>query len=46
MFPLPPPSFFSDFESSQNLADVQDELIEAIFEQITEDIFNRAFSDW
>ncbi len=39
-------SFFSDFESSQNLADVQDELIEAIFEQITEDIFNRAFSDW
>ena len=39
-------SFFSDFESSQNLADVQDELIETIFDQIAEDIFNKAFSDW
>ena len=39
-------SFFSDFESSKNLADVQDDLIKAIFDQITEDIFNRAFSNW
>ncbi len=39
-------SFFQDFESSQNLSDVQDALIDDIFEQITEDIFNRAFSNW
>lgn len=39
-------SFFQDFESSDNLADVQDTLIEDIFQQITEDIFNRAFSNW
>ena len=39
-------SFFQDFESSENLADVQDALIEDIFQQITEDIFNRAFSNW
>jgi hypothetical protein len=39
-------SFFQDFESSSNLADVQDALIDDIFEQITEDIFNRAFSNW
>lgn len=39
-------NFFQDFDSSQNLADLQNELIEVIFEQITEDIFNRAFSDW
>jgi len=39
-------SFFQDFESSQDLVSVQDELIETIFEQITEDIFNKAFTNW
>jgi hypothetical protein len=39
-------SFFSDFESNQDLTAVQDDLIELIFEQITEDIFNRAFTNW
>ncbi len=39
-------SFFQDFESSEDLASVQDELIKSIFEQITEDIFNKAFTNW
>ncbi len=39
-------SFFEDFESTQNLSDVQDELIEKIFDQITTDIFNKAFTNW
>lgn len=39
-------SFFEDFQADQNLADVEIQLIETIFEQITEDIFNRAFSNW
>ena len=39
-------SFFEDFESDQVLADIQDELIERIFDQITTDIFNRAFTNW
>jgi hypothetical protein len=39
-------SFFQDFPADQNLADVEVQLIEAIFEQITEDVFNRAFSNW
>jgi len=39
-------SFFEDYASDQNLLDIQDELIENITDQIVEDIFNRAFSDW
>lgn len=39
-------SFFQDFPSTQNLLDVQDELIEEIFEQLLEDIFNKAFTNW
>ena len=39
-------SFFEDFESYQVLADIQDELIERIFDQITTDVFNRAFTNW
>jgi len=39
-------SFFQDFESDQDLTEVQDELIEAIFDQITQDIFNKAFTNW
>jgi len=39
-------SFFEDFPADQNLADVELQLIETIFEQITEDVFNKAFSNW
>ena len=39
-------SFFADFSPDQNLLDVQDELIETIFDQILEDIFNKAFANW
>ncbi|MDX1476427.1 MAG: LPS assembly lipoprotein LptE [Saprospiraceae bacterium] len=39
-------SHFEDFPAQQNLLDVQDELIENIFEQILEDIFNKAFTNW
>lgn len=39
-------SFFSDFESTTDLSSVQDELIETIFAQILEDIFNKSFTNW
>ncbi len=39
-------TFFQDFEADQQLRDVQDELINAIFAQITRDVFNRAFTNW
>jgi len=38
--------FFEDYASTTNLLDVQEELIENITDQIVEDIFNKAFSDW
>lgn len=39
-------SFFEDYPSDENLLDLQDDLIENITDQIVEDIFNKAFSDW
>ena len=39
-------SFYLDYESTDNLLDIQDDLILQINEQLVEDIFNRAFSDW
>jgi hypothetical protein len=39
-------SHFLDFPSDQNLLDIQDELVEGIFDQIIEDIFNKAFTNW
>jgi hypothetical protein len=39
-------SQFADFPASQNLADVEDGLIDEIFEQIIFDIFNRTLADW
>ncbi len=39
-------SFFEDYASDTNLLDIQDSLIENITDQIVEDIFNKAFSDW
>jgi len=38
--------FFFDFPNNQNLIDIQDEAIEAIYEQLVEDIFNKAFTNW
>ena len=37
---------FADFDSSNNLVDVEDELLDQIYEQLLEDIFNKAFSNW
>lgn len=37
---------FADFSSSQNLADVEEGLIEDINDQLTQDIFNKVVSDW
>ena len=39
-------SFYQDFESDVDLNSVQDELTETIFEQLTEDVFNKAFTNW
>jgi len=39
-------SHFADFATDQDLIQVQDELIDIIFKQILEDIFNQAFNNW
>ncbi|HMO40490.1 MAG TPA: LPS assembly lipoprotein LptE [Saprospiraceae bacterium] len=39
-------SFFFDFPSTQDLISVQDEAIRVISNQLMEDIFNKAFTDW
>jgi hypothetical protein len=39
-------SHFADFHTDQNLLQVQDELINIIFTQILEDVFNQAFNNW
>ena len=39
-------SRYEDYDSSENLTDVEDELIELIVENLIEDIFNRAFVSW
>jgi len=38
--------YFSDFASDENFLDIQDALIETINEQLVEDIFNKAFTNW
>ena len=37
---------YAEFSSDQILSDVEDELLISIFEQLTENIFNKAFGDW
>lgn len=37
---------FEDFPATTNLTDVQDELVEKIVEDLSEDIFNKAFTNW
>jgi hypothetical protein len=39
-------SRYEDFDSSQNLSDVENELIDLIVESLVEDIFNKAFVNW
>ena len=39
-------SRYEDYDSSRNLTDVENELIELIVENLIEDIFNRAFVSW
>ncbi len=37
---------FRTYASNENLSDIEDELIDEIFDQITEAVFNDAFSSW
>lgn len=39
-------SFFSDFENTKSLSDVEDALIDEISEQIILQIFTRSFDNW
>jgi hypothetical protein len=39
-------SRYADFESSKELSTVEGVLIEEVVEQLTEDIFNKAFVNW
>lgn len=39
-------SFFENYDGNVELGSVQDELIETIFNQLTEDVFNKAFTNW
>lgn len=39
-------SAYQDFPSERNLTEVEDELTKVIIEQITENVFNKAFADW
>jgi hypothetical protein len=37
---------FSDYNSSENISTKEPELVQEIYRQITEDVFNRAFNNW
>jgi len=39
-------SFFSDFDSDQNLTTIENQLIEEIYDQIILDIFNASVANW
>lgn len=39
-------SAYEDFPSEQNINDVENELVKLITDKITENIFNKSFSDW
>ena len=39
-------SRFKDYESNQNFIEIEETLIDEITEEITEDIFNKAFVNW
>ncbi len=37
---------FADYKSSESISSKEPELVQEIYRQITEDIFNRAFNNW
>ncbi len=37
---------YADYDGSKNISEVESELLNEIFRQLTEDIFNRAFNNW
>jgi hypothetical protein len=37
---------YRDYESSQNISDIESALIEEITNELAEDIFNKAFVNW
>lgn len=37
---------FADYSSTQNISAVEPQLVDEIYRQITEDVFNRAFNNW
>ena len=37
---------FADFSSSSDISQVQNDLLDEIYELISQDVFNRAFSNW
>jgi len=39
-------SRFAEFESSQDLTSIQEQLVEQINEELVEDIFRKAFNNW
>lgn len=39
-------SAYQDFPSEKNLTEVEDELTKIMIDQITENVFNKAFADW
>lgn len=39
-------SFFYDYDADQDLSEVEEDAITEIFDQMVEDIFNKAFTDW
>lgn len=39
-------SFFKDFSNDENLADIEENLIRQIFDQISLDIFNASVANW
>ena len=39
-------SFFQDYDSNADLTSLEDGLIDIIFNQLVEDVFNKAFTNW
>jgi hypothetical protein len=39
-------SYFAEFGTSQDFLSIQDDLVETVNEQLVEDIFNAAFTNW
>lgn len=37
---------YEDYDSSQNLSEVEDDLVSSIIDQLTQDILNQAIGDW